>query len=1237
MKFIVRLFALTLLPFGCFAQFTITGRVLNQADTKPVADASVFLNNTVTGDRTTKDGTFRLENVKPGKYKLIISIIGFEPYNATINVVNANIKLPDITIFPKTTTLNEVTIRVNHNREKYFNIYYDRFKNAFLGTSDIAKDCRIENPEILDFDYSDETNTLTVSSADFLKIDNDDLGYKINYLLTSFTLNDATNDLHYEGPVLFTEMKGSPSQERRWQQNRRLVYEGSEMHFLRALLNDALESEGFHAFQLAIYPNPARLPDDILTAKLAKFGDPAYRKSIESRAQSGCKDCLIDSLPFYKKMAKLPKATQTLFPYNLSKDDLVLSTRQPGIFALECDGAAIVIEYDKSHHFTPTNRLTDLSNLGFILNKSSNRGLTMIDFKAPALLFDSNGWPTDPNSVNISGAWGLNRVAGLLPVSYETPQIKNEVIRADTVFNNLKAKMESFAANHPVEKVHLHLDRPWYGLGDTIWFKAYTVAGERHIPTTISNVLYTELINDKDSIVNSHIIALNDGAGKGDFVIPFSYRSGTYRLRAYTSYMRNDSDYFYNQPLIIGGLEAPAAGAKTLITSAAGNHTTQKANPKPDVQFFPEGGELITGLRSRVAFKAVYPDGSAANIAGVIADQDGTEVASFSTQHAGMGQFPLTPLTGKIYTAKIFCADGTGFLVDLPKAKDSGFTLTINNSVDSVYVKVAANDAIYRSRRDTIFYLIAQSGGKYYLAAGGRVSNKVFTTQIARDRFPSGVIQFTLFSQSGEPLNERVIFVQNDDPFKVFITTDKTGYKANENVKIALKTEGTGEKPAPGSFSVSVTDETKVPVDEQAETTIFTDLLLTSELKGYIAGPNYYFINQTSKTRSDLDLLMLTQGYRRFEWKKVLAGNDKIVFKPENTLSLSGTIKTPGNKPLPNARVKLTSIKDYFSADTLTDANGNFTFTNINLPDTAKVIINAKNQKGGDNVKITITEPIYPAIKKSTVAHSFADSSFSLNVRDALQRSYLAGKKLSLKNVIQLKEVHINDRKKNPVFEPTYSDNMKYSQNLNGPGKADQVILGENLLGCTVLSDCLRAKIIGVTITPDGVIYNTRAINRRFRGGPKPMAIIIGGLQVSPQDLNRINAQDIYSIEVLRSGASVAIYGSNASAGAIIITLKRGSDFKATNGPVDGLITYQFKGYYKAREFYSPKYAAGQPVNPADDRKTIYWNPDIITDANGKASFGFFNAGSPGLYRVVVEGIDGNGNIGRQVYGYQVE
>lgn len=1035
--------------------------------------------------------------------------------------------------------------------------------------------------------------------------------------------------------------------------------------------------------------------------------------------------------------------------------------------------------------------------------------------------------------------------------------------------------LAGYANANPVEKVYLHLDRSSYYPGDTIWFKAYIFAGDHRL-SDLSGVLYCELINDRDSVVVRHILKIAAGISWGDFSISRKYSPGNYHIRAYTNWMRNaGTEYFFNQRIRLLGPQP--------------NSVLQKnpaAAKKSDVQFFPEGGDLVNGLRSRVAVKCVNANGLGEDVSGAIIDNDGAEVASFTTQHLGMGVFALTPVPGKTYQARITGNDSTQFTVSLPAAADKGYTLTVNNSsMDSIYVKVAANDKQFAGSQNAMFYLMAQCAGRVYYTAQAKLTAPVFTASIAKNRFPSGIVQFTLFSQSGEPLNERIIFVQNNDGLNIKLSSDSANYTTRQKVKISLDTKSDTGKVPISSLSVSVINESRLLPDENAESTILNNLLLTSDLKGYIEQPNYYFTGVNDQKRANLDLLMLTQGYRRFEWKQILNTTIKqynipaaigtaIQYQPETDLQIEGTLKTPSGKPLPKGKITLAATRDGLVTDTVTDANGVFRFTGLNLSDTAKIILRARKANNGSNVNIYVKQKDYPAVIKNNSADETAAPLKPEMLRNIAE--YTALQKLdSIKNGRLLKEVVINGKKQakpdvynrygtrlehsidmkqlqgylsldlalnaqpilinrieiikrgvsyyqdkidsipvlldglfayktdlralkpeevesvsmldgfglivntkryagtdtastklkevtiraNRIAKPdtynnygtvpefdvdmkrlnqeyitvkdgvtimvpglyytydrsipvlryedttrvrlivdglqrsqadidTYSlkeiDNIRLihptlldpfpvliitsknyagtdttsavqlktvtinakkekakpdlsaSSNRNGPGNANQVIMGDNLSdGCINLSDCLTGRLAGV-LFKGSVPYLMRAQNKL--GGAPAMSVIIDGMIMDGTHLNDVSATDVYSIEVLRSGAYLAIYGSGAPGGAIVITTRRGSSDKfITSAAPAGLITYPFQGYHKARVFYSPKYDHPKTGDePSDFRSTIYWNPNIITDKDGKASFEFYNNDTKGTYRVVVEGIDDEGKLGRAIYRYTV-
>ena len=235
----------------------------------------------------------------------------------------------------------------------------------------------------------------------------------------------------------------------------------------------------------------------------------------------------------------------------------------------------------------------------------------------------------------------------------------------------------------------------------------------------------------------------------------------------------------------------------------------------------------------------------------------------------------------------------------------------------------------------------------------------------------------------------------------------------------------------------------------------FPDLLLKSELAGYIQDPNYYFVDPSDQTRSDLDMLMLTQGYHRFEWKKILADNDKpLAYQPEKGFSLSGMVATPSGKAIAKGRVILTSLRSKIALDTLTDSGGKFAFRNLVFSDTGKVVVNAKKANGGSNVVLTIDKPDYPAAGKIyNKEKGYLNDSLKLTAEE-FQQAYAAWHQDSLGHVIQLKEVNIKDHK-NIAIHPDYAVLLKHSTNLNGPGQADQVIMGDQFVGCSNIIDCL--------------------------------------------------------------------------------------------------------------------------------------------------------------------------------------
>ncbi|WP_183564455.1 carboxypeptidase-like regulatory domain-containing protein [Mucilaginibacter sp. SP1R1] len=878
----------------------------------------------------------------------------------------------------------------------------------------------------------------------------------------------------------------------------------------------------------------------------------------------------------------------------------------------------------------------------------------------------------------------------------------------DDLLGKLVDQLYKWRANHPQEKVYLHLDKPYYAVGDDIWFKAYVTIGSKHQLSAFSEILNVDLIDEHDSVKRSLKLPLISGLANGDFALPDTMKEGNYRIRAYTNWMRNEGEaYFFNKTISIVSVIHNTVFTKTAYTystqngkqrvDALINYTDLNGNPyagnevtyrielnnrsvfkskgvtddkgnlnasfstslnltasghiitnikltdkrvitrtvpikaisnKIDVQFFPESGSLVNSIGSKVAFKAVGADGLGTDVKGNIVDEQNQVVTTFNSTHLGMGVFTLRPQSGKSYKAHMVYADGSEGSFDIPKAVDNAYVLSIDNSNnDELAIRILPGAELSNGDTPTGgLMLVGQSGGEIYYASKSADGGKTFTASVAKSKFPSGIVQFTLFSSTGEPLNERVVFIQNPDQLKLAVSATKQKYAPREKVTLNLNAKNSEDKPVIGSFSASVIDLAKVPVDESAEESIYSNVLLSSDLKGYVEKPGYYFADESPTTRADLDVLMLTQGYRRFDWKQVI--NDTfppVVYQPEKTLQVSGHLKTFGGKPVANGKITLfTTAGGAFVLDTVSDSQGKFTFNNLIFRDSIKFIVQARTAKDRKNLEIEL-DNIAPQI----VGKNKNAPDIQVNVNDGLS-VYMKNSQLLFNeqvkygignHTILLKEVVIKDTKILAV---------QHSSNLNGAGNADQVITYKDLENTGgQLSNVLQGRLLGVMFRGD-TPYSTR--------GGGPMQIIVDGVYMEAEFLNSVTVSDIASIEVLRTVGNTAIYGSRGGNGVLVITTKRGDEGAVYNRYAPGIVTYAPKGYYKAREFYSPQYDDPKVNTQMQDlRSTIYWRPNIITDKEGNASLSFFNADGKGTYCVVIEGIDGDGKLGRQVYKYKVE
>jgi hypothetical protein len=790
---------------------------------------------------------------------------------------------------------------------------------------------------------------------------------------------------------------------------------------------------------------------------------------------------------------------------------------------------------------------------------------------------------------------------------------------------NVVNKLKNYISSHDPEKAYLQFDKPYYAAGDTIYFKAYVTQGGHHKLSTSSGVLHVELINIENKIDQSIRLKLDSGVCWGDFALPDSLSAGNYRIRAYTQWMQNmDGIDFFDQPIPVGSL------IKRNNPDSLMKQASQGKKDKEDLQFFPEGGSLVEGVRARVAFKATGTNGLGTHVKGVILDKTDKTVCSFESSHLGMGYFVFIPEKGNVYRAKLSFDDGSQDLVDLPRAESSGISLSlIDDSLSALSIRIMTNSLYYQANQDKEFLLVIYSGGKA-ITYSYKLDVPILTLNMERKLLQTGVSTISLFSQDREPMCERLFFVQNNDQLRLQIQTDKTVHKKKEKVDLQLNAKTPADVSVNGHFSMTIIDESQMPADEKNERNILTDLLLTSDLKGYVEEPNDYFKDTSEEARKNLDLLMLTQGYRHFEWKQVL-GNDSTIltFQPEKGLEINGKITNLSDKPISDGTITLIPSNGGPLLSSTSDRNGLFHFSNLVFTDTAHLVLSAVNAKGGNSTRITYFNTTYepPVV---------SDQPYALpNVEDTSMLSYFGIAKKIREEMINYYGPGKFEMLKPVTVKGIKLDNQYRTQSLAGAGHADQVMHADEIGSVGgQLSTSLNGRLRGVYFI-GGVPYLTA----NGTNSKSPMLLVIDGTEIRAG--SRLNVDDIppsqvETVEVLKY-ASISIYGMDGAAGVLIITTKNGSEENKYIQSI-GVLPITPMGFYKARTFYSPKYdnADGHATEP-ELRSTIYWNPEIKTGQDGPAIINYYNANSAGTYKIIVEGIDENGNIGRLVYRYQVE
>ncbi|MGJ1378661.1 MULTISPECIES: carboxypeptidase-like regulatory domain-containing protein [Sphingobacterium] len=645
-------------------------------------------------------------------------------------------------------------------------------------------------------------------------------------------------------------------------------------------------------------------------------------------------------------------------------------------------------------------------------------------------------------------------------------------------------------------------------------------------------------------------------------------------------------------------------------------------NNQNSIQIFPESGELVNNILSKTGFKILSPNGLGKKAKIKVVEENQTTVADFETNSLGMGSIPLVLQTGKKYVATALFEDGSSTSASLPPVQNSGYVLTVNSVLkDKIAAQLSATADLVNGKD---IYLIAQYNGLVLHAAKQKLNGAEILFNIPKKNLPSGVLQLSILTDQMIPIMERLVFNYNTTStlLPVSVELNKLSFSTRDKViaNLSVKYEDS-DTTRFAALSASVVNLSKVDsTTDRYYSSIVSELLLKSDLRGFIERPNYYFADLTNIKLTELDNLMLIQGWRKLDWKNYTS-TATAAFLPEKGLTIAGTIKKTARKAVvPNAKVTIIPTSNMLlSIDTLTDNNGRFSFDELLFADSVKFIVTGDGPKEKKRVDIVIDNPLTPppnASKDQPLLLNDINTTLLTQLKNSQQ--FLGELEAAgiIEKSIRLEEVQVNR------VRTTKAD--KNSRNLNGPGNADQVISADELSGCATFAQCLNGRLNGV-IFRNGIPYSTRSMN-------SPMQVVLDGMYIEPEQIDMINTADIASVEVLRSIGNTAIYGMYGGNGVIVITSKSGDAISSSYTPT-GIVTITPKGLYVPRTFFKPQYDATiQNKLTRDLRTTIAWEPNLITPKDGKTHFEFFTSDEPGTYKLTVEGISMDGKIAHLEY-----
>lgn len=757
--------------------------------------------------------------------------------------------------------------------------------------------------------------------------------------------------------------------------------------------------------------------------------------------------------------------------------------------------------------------------------------------------------------------------------------------------DTIKARFSDFTVKAYQEKIFLHTDKSFYSSGDLLWFKAYVVDGGSHKPSDLSKVAYVEILDSLQTPVLQAKISVRNGLGNGSLVLPASLSSGNYKIRAYTNWMKNYSAEYYFEEFI-----SIVNYAKSLA------YNSSETSFVPDIQFFPEGGNLVETLTSKVAFKVRVANMPTLRVSGTIIDQDNDTLVRFQPSGNGIGEFNFTPESGKKYRS-VLLINHQKFTRDLPQILTAGYVMNVGETSPG-QLQVRVNQTA-NLKSGTIYLLVhTRQAVKVVQSADLSAEQVVFT--VNKDLLGEGISHLTIFDGGKRPVAERLVFKHPKSKLNLqsLLSAKQAGLRKKIDIDIT-STDPAG-KTLPANVSIAVYRQDSLPTFTHQQ--ILTYLWLSSDLNGRIENADQYLADESPATNKALDQLMLTQGWRRFNWDQILGNKPpSFSFIPEyeghiinGTVINSQTGQTAAGigtfLSIPGKRVQLYQGKS--------NVEGRISFFTKDLYGSSEAIFS--NNFAIDSIyRINITNPFSESFSEKRIPPLCLNpaSTRSLN-------TYYVNK--------QLRDVYA--QRSNQFYAPGIDSTAFY-------GAADITYDLDDYTRFPTIEEVLKEYVLEIYLLQRQKKAFIRASMSDQKGFYDRSAfLMVDGVPFF--DADKIVAFDPLKIKTIDIVNHRYLLNEQVEEGII--------NFKTYKSDLGGFeldprsVILDYEGLQLKREFYSPLYPTEAEINSRlpDFRDLLYWESDVQTDKSGKARLSFYTSDQEGTYKIMIQGISGSGFAG---------